>query len=498
MLSLTDGNESVIEILVNSAQFFMPNNILILGAGPTGLGAARRLQELGQPDWLLLEAGGEPGGLAASFKDEKGFTWDIGGHVQFSHYEYFDRAMDEFLGADGWLHHQRESWVWMRDRFIPYPFQNNIHRLPAEDLDKCLAGLVDITRNGHIKPDNFREWILTTFGKGLADVFLLPYNTKVWGFPPEKMNAAWVGERVAITDLKRVLHNLVHRKDDVSWGPNNTFQFPKYGGTGAIWRACAERLPAEKLRFNTRVVKVDLGKHEVTVADGRTFKYDRLISTISLRELIRLSGQSHLEPLAERGLLYSSSNIFGLGLRGKPAPELATKCWMYFPEDNCPFYRVTVFSNYSPNNVPDINQYWSLMAEVSESSDKPVNQNLLLGQVIRGALNTKLIQDRKDIVSAWPYRAHYGYPTPGLHRDEALAEINPFFEKCDVYSRGRFGLWKYEVSNQDHSFMQGVELVERLLHGHEEITAFDPNHANAKKHPWPFERWQTKLETISV
>ena len=35
-------------------------------------------------------------------------------------------------------------------------------------------------------------------------------------------------------------------RDDISWGPNNTFQFPKHGGTGAIWRAlrCSERLPA--------------------------------------------------------------------------------------------------------------------------------------------------------------------------------------------------------------------------------------------------------------
>lgn len=99
------------------------NRILILGAGPTGLGAARRLEELGHPDWLLLEGNDKAGGLASSFVDEKGFTWDIGGHVQFSHYAYFDRVMEELLGKDGWLHHERESWVWMRDRFIPYPFQ---------------------------------------------------------------------------------------------------------------------------------------------------------------------------------------------------------------------------------------------------------------------------------------------------------------------------------------------------------------------------------------
>jgi protoporphyrinogen oxidase len=462
---------------------------LILGAGPTGLGAARRLQELGQTDWQLLEAAPEAGGLAASFVDEKGFTWDIGGHVQFSHYEYFDRAMIEFLGADGWLHHQRESWVWMRDRFIPYPFQNNIRRLPAADLHQCLQGLVEITRHPRPRPENFGAWIDATFGPGLAEVFMRPYNFKVWAHPPELMNAVWVGERVAVTDLGRVLANLVLAKDDLSWGPNNTFQFPKSGGTGAIWRACARRLPAERLQFQTRVERIDLQARQVTTSSGQVFAYDQLISTLSLRELIRMTGQTHLQPAADRGLLYSSSNIVGLGLQGKPAPELATKCWMYFPEADCPFYRVTVFSNYSPNNVPDSTKHWSLMAEVSESAHKPVNASSLVEDVIQGALNTRLVRQREDIISTWSYRAGHGYPTPGLHRDEALAEIVPFFEQQQVWSRGRFGLWKYEVSNQDHSFMQGVELVERLISGRPEITAADANHANARKHPWPFERW---------
>lgn len=468
----------------------MKADYLILGAGPTGLGAARRLQELGCHDWQVLEAAPQAGGLAASFVDQRGFTWDIGGHVQFSHYEYFDRAMIEFLGADGWLHHERESWVWMRDRFIPYPLQNNIRLLPPDDLDRCLAGFVDITRNGNVKRTNFREWILATFGQGLADVFMLPYNYKVWAYPPEQLNAVWVGERVAVTDLKRVLHNLVHAKNDVAWGPNNTFQFPIRGGTGAIWRACAARLPGERLQFNTAVTGIDLDRREVLTSGGKTFAYNTLISTIPLRELIRLSGQMQFNAAADRGLLYSSSNIFGIGLSGTPPEHLRTKCWMYFPEDNCPFYRVTVFSNYSPNNVPDIRKNWSLMAEVSESQIKPVRQEHLMEQVVAGLLATRLIERREDIVSTWKYRAGYGYPTPGLERDAALAEILPFFEALGVFPRGRFGLWKYEVSNQDHAFMQGVEVVERLMNARMEITAHDPNFANSKKHPWPFEIWR--------
>jgi protoporphyrinogen oxidase len=465
---------------------------LILGAGPTGLGAARQLTIAGESDWALLEASSEAGGMAASFFDENGFTWDIGGHVQFSHYIFFDKAMEEFLGRNGWLNHQRESWVWMRDRFIPYPFQNNIHHLPNDDLNHCLQGLLKIECQLKPKPSNFQEWIDSSFGRGLAEVFMDPYNFKVWAYPPAMLNTTWVGERVAVTDLGRVLKNLVYRTNDLSWGPNNTFQFPKKGGTGAIWRACAAQLPQCKLHFNTKVARIDLQTKRVYTTDGLAHAYERLISTIPLRELINLTGQMQLKALAKRGLLYSSSNILGLGLRGKPREDLATKCWMYFPENNCPFYRVTVFSNYSPYNVPDINHYWSLMCEVSESFQKPVDQAALMEQVIQGTMNTKLIERREDIISTWQYRAEYGYPTPCLHRDEVLAEIIPFLEHHNVYSRGRFGMWKYEVGNQDHSFMQGVEVVEHLLNDREEITAFDANHVNSRKHPWPFERW---LET---
>jgi len=47
------------------------SKIIIIGAGPTGLGAARRLEELGHKNWQLLESSSHAGGLASSFVDEK-------------------------------------------------------------------------------------------------------------------------------------------------------------------------------------------------------------------------------------------------------------------------------------------------------------------------------------------------------------------------------------------------------------------------------------------
>ena len=70
-------------------------------------------------------------------------------------------------------------------------------------------------------------------------------------------------------------------------------------------------------------------------------------------------------------------------------------------------------------------------------------------------------------------------PLPSITRDEVLSVVLPELERREVYSRGRFGAWKYEVSNQDHSLMQGVELVNRLAAGREEVTLHNPALVNA-------------------
>src|ERR1017187_7057538 len=212
-----------------------PGVILILGAGPTGLGAAWRLRELGHTRYQVLEAAAHPGGLASSTVDAHGFTWDMGGHVQFSHYRYYDDVLDRALG-DAWLWHERESWVWMRHRFIPYPFQYNVHRLDPAERDLAVRGLetAAAAAGGMTeRPRNFREWILRTFGEGIAELFMFPYNFKVWGHPLELMEWNWIGERVAVPDVNRVRRNIAENRDDVSWGPNNQFRFPLRGGTGA-------------------------------------------------------------------------------------------------------------------------------------------------------------------------------------------------------------------------------------------------------------------------
>lgn len=461
----------------------LETDILIIGAGPTGLGAAWRLNAAGHRDWLLCEAATVAGGLAGSVTDEHGFTWDLGGHVQFSHYEYFDDLMDELLGAAGWLYHERESWVWLCKTFVPYPFQLNLHRLPLDERWACVRGLLRLRQHAAAQaPENFGEWIDAVFGEGIARVFMRPYNFKVWAYQPEELSRQWVGERVATVDLERVLENVLYQRDDVSWGPNNRFRFPKYGGTGAVWRALAERLDQQqpgKLKLGHKLVALDTAGRIAHFENGERVHYRRTLSSIPLDTLVGLSDLEGELSEAARGLRYSSTHIIGVGLHGQPAGHLHKKCWMYFPDADSPFYRVTVFSHYSPNNVPDIGRYWSLMAEVSESAHKPVNRENVVEETLQGMVNTQLIPDRSAVHHTWRRRLEHGYPTPSRERDAALQRLLPAFAARDVLSRGRFGAWKYEVSNQDHSFAQGVEAAEHWLTGAPELTVNEPDKVNA-------------------
>ena len=124
------------------------------------------------------------------------------------------------------------------------------------------------------------------------------------------------------------------------------------------------------------------------------------------------------------------------------------------------------------------------MAEVSESPFRPLRRRCRGGDGRRADGHRAGARARR-VHHTWHRRLERGYPIPSLHRDRALNRLQPAFKARDVLSRGRFGAWKYEVSNQDHSFAQGVEAVDRWLGGGVEETLNAPEVVNARRPPAP-------------
>jgi len=443
--------------------------VIIIGAGPTGLGAGCRLHELGHKNWEIYEKSNHVGGHAASHVDEKGFVWDEGGHVIFSHYPYFDRIIDETLGNE--VHEcERESWIVSGDSWVPYPFQNNLRYLPKAVQLSCVLGAAKAATNGNAAQSaNFRDWILATFGDGIAEAFMFPYNRKVWTTPLERMAKSWIAERVSVVDFKRLLENILYARDDVSWGPNNKFKFPLHGGTGEIYRRMARRF-GDKVHLGKAVAEVDCGRRTVSFADGSGDTYDVLISTMPLDLLVRMLKPTQNELLdATRQLEHNNLLVLGLGLE---KPINTSKCWIYFSDPGMPAYRATYFSHYSPYNVPNGNtsRYSSLMCEASIPEGQTADAEDILDNVIRGLIRAGMLEesDRAQIISRYHRFVRYSYPIPTLERDGALRILQPFLMSQKIYSRGRFGTWRYEIGNMDHSVTMGAEAVNHALLGEKE------------------------------
>ncbi len=445
------------------------SGIVILGAGPTGLGAAYHLRERGEGGFEIFERAPRVGGLATSFEDEKGYTWDVSGHILFSGYPYFNAFLEKMLGKNGIRRIDRESWIKFEDRYIRYPFQNHLSSLPEEAMLECLVGLIEsqtIDKDRAFR--NFEEWVLAKFGAGISKHFMFPYNQKVWCTPLNRMGFYWIAERVSVVDWKKALETTLRPKV-TDWGPNATFGYPATRGTVGLWLAVLPHV-GNRIRYRKRAVCVDEEKREIQFSDGSTRRYDRLLTTMPLDAFVaRLKRAPQNVRTAAKKLLFNRLFSVGIGLR-RPSPS--TKNWIYFPNPKTPFYRITYLSNYSPDIVPggDTSRYCSILTETAYSRFRPPPAGdfvaaVLDGLVAEGILSTS---DLALVESTYLIHAGHAYPIPSVDRDEALAAIQSYLESQEIYSRGRFGSWKYEIGNQDHSLMQGVELVDRWLDGSEE------------------------------
>lgn len=455
-------------------------DILILGAGPTGLGAARKLTKQNNQSWLMIDAADRAGGMAVTERDEQGFLWDMGGHVIHSHFDAFNDAINSH---SDWVYPQRGGWVRVENAWCPTPIQRHLGNLKKGE--QICQEINDIQAKGGSMADqdakNLGEYFSKTFGPTLNDIFFTPFNSKQWAWPLDKLNHTWTslraGSKAANVPKPKSVVTSSDQPDDIS-----NFPYPRLG-TGDLWQSVARALPADKQRYNTYVTAIDLDEHIVTLDNGETVSYGHCISSLPLSvsiELVNAAKPNAAIPISLKPLLkHSSTTVVGLGFEGPLPKELEGRTWVFGADADVSFHRCTILTNFSPSLSEGENgsgSRWSVMFETASSEHRQIDirPEVLAKQHLAELRRWGAVKEGQEPISTWSRHLHLGYPIPFLERDEVLLSddnssgIIQRFEKFGFVQRGRFGGWRYESSNQDYAFVQGYEAVDLIQTGAQE------------------------------
>lgn len=111
---------------------------------------------------------------------------------------------------------------------------------------------------------------------------------QVWAHPTTLMQCDWLGERVATVDINRAITNVIENREDAGWGPNAVFRFPLEGGTGAIWKAVAKRLPSNKQVIPNLQIRATYGRAVKRRQNGVSGNLHCNMGAATLQQLLSL------------------------------------------------------------------------------------------------------------------------------------------------------------------------------------------------------------------
>jgi protoporphyrinogen oxidase len=455
--------------------------LLIAGAGPCGLGAALEMLESGpggDQDFLVVDPAKTAGGWASSRVTDEGFTFDFGGHVLFPHKHYarFGNLLKQL--PISWDASVPQRGVQVKGSFLPYPAQRNLQRLPLLKLLRAVGSLAlqrvragkPLAESDAPAPGDLKTYLLGHFGEYSTKLLMGPLNRKQWAYAPEKLTDVWVKHRsgsttrnVADMDLGKMVRNLFSGQDDLGWTPDTRVIYPSRGGSGAIWTAVAAQIPAEKMLLNTRIVSISMNEKTALLSTGEVIHWERMVSTMPLDTLLRsVEDRPELTATAD-SFLRARSRLLGFGVRGALPANYVGLHSCQVTDADVPFWRLNFPTTVSKGNGPE--GCYSLLCEVSEPATEPAMAADELRARVEASLTRMglLGKTGQELISYWEYSIEHGYPVPFLGRDALLSKVQPQLEEAELFSRGRFGTWRYEISNQDHAFMQGIEVVRRIL-----------------------------------
>jgi protoporphyrinogen oxidase len=429
-------------------------DIVIIGAGLTGLSTGFFLKKAGYTSFIIFEKEQRPGGLCRT--EQKGkYLFDYCGHLLHFDSPDMNQLTSELL-KENLSVHTRNSKVFSHSVLTDYPFQCNLFGLPQHIIIDCIESFVyaRFENKSGIDTASFGSWVDTTFGNGIARNFMLPYNEKLWAFDPYKLTTEWMKGYVPATDLHQLLTGAFSSSTGTS-GYNAHFSYPHSGGIEELIRALATSFPSN-ISNKKGVIKIDAEKKIITLVDGSTVTYSTLISSIPLKELIRMTnGTPDIIIKANDNLRCSGVLNVNLTVKGAAFKDIS---WIYFPEKKFTFYRVGFYSSFAADFCEQGET--SLYVEIAYRDNVP-DISELYSRTIHQLQQIGIISSEDDILEHCIFNIPNAYVTYDCNWKTSRTNVHEWLHMHDIYSIGRYGSWEY--SDMEDSMLQARETVRKVL-----------------------------------
>ncbi len=421
-------------------------NIGILGGGISGITLQRFLNHHSE----ILEKEERVGGLCRSFWKD-GFGYDIGGHILFSKYEHINTLVTEILGENV-NHCRRANKVLFKGRYIRYPFENDLAALDVEDRYECLIGYL---KNDFPLPKNLAEWSYYTFGKGIAEKYLIPYNKKIWKFDPRQMGIEWV-ERIPRPPMEDVVKSALGIQTE-GYLHQLLFRYPMKGGFEKVVEQMLGPLAPVKTGFEVRqIVRQEDGW---LVSDGSSSNhFEQLVLSFPVHEAIKCF-RNVPEAIIDaiEALIYNSLRIVFLAVNNE---SLMDKSAVYIPDPSVLPHRVCYMGYFSPHMV--IPGTSSLIAEITVTPGDQLDQmsdGVLIEETVKSLEDTGILK-RGDVIVSDTRRFEYAYPIYDHSYSENNRRMRSYFSEIGIHLLGRFA--EFEYINFDECVHRAIAMAREL------------------------------------
>jgi protoporphyrinogen oxidase len=421
-------------------------DVVILGGGMAGLGAARVLKARGF-DVMVLEQRARPGGLAATQTDD-GFTFDVGPH-------FIESSLPEKLGALHLCHDtQNAEELYFDGRFHRMPF--GLLKSPGAVLSVAGAQLRGLLRPQTLPPTNLEALLVTRYGQKFGAEIVGGLIGKWSGSALRDLSIDLVARldppslRVVLFHLYAALRRAATGENPHLARQNVRWVYPE-GGIGRLAQFLVdnEHLP---ISLETTVLRIEHANERWTaVATNRgTFRARAFVNTLPLCVAAGLLGEGTpfdaYRPLACQPIILTM-----LKLR---RPHLLRHQWAWFPEARFPFYRVSEMKRVAPEfGPPDKTLVTAELPAGSGARPWNASDNNLVGATF-DALAPIYHLRTGDLLGGSVIRIPFGYPAYRLDQDALRTSISFQSPVSNVFLAGRFGLHRYIMT--EGAFDSGV------------------------------------------